>query len=107
MKKMAPKLIVLISLLFFFLLLNQASTSEIPCGEPPERLYLLRHTERVDNTSTSPLSEAGHLRAKLLVDAIGHDSIQAIYATDSIRTFETATPLATHKGIKSHFPLRK
>ncbi|MGI9570779.1 MAG: phosphoglycerate mutase family protein [Desulfobulbia bacterium] len=100
MIKFTQKIIVLTSLFFVLLPITQASTSELSCGTPPERIYLLRHTEQVDNTGNSPLSEEGHARAKALIDVIGNDAIQTIYTTESIRTVETATPLASHKGIK-------
>lgn len=79
----------------------QVHGDDISCQNPPERMYLLRHTERKDNFDhNSPLSEVGLQRANLLVQVFGETPIKAIYTTRLRRTIETARPLATQKEIK-------
>jgi len=58
---------------------------------------VIRHAEKQDLTSTSqdvPLSSAGELRARALVHALSGACISAIYVTDTVRSRQTAQPLA-------------
>lgn len=60
--------------------------------------YLVRHAERANNSSDSPLSNAGHQRAQALRDTLLNKSIDSIFATVYLRTQQTANPLAQALG---------
>ncbi|MGI9160972.1 MAG: phosphoglycerate mutase family protein [Saprospiraceae bacterium] len=57
-------------------------------------LYLVRHTERLDNTPASPLSAQGLARAEALRDTLLKEQIDLIYCSVYERTQQTAAPLA-------------
>ncbi len=57
-------------------------------------VFLVRHAEKVDNTSDADLSEAGRVRAAQLAKILKDAGITTIYSTDFKRTRETARPLA-------------
>lgn len=62
-------------------------------------VFLVRHAEKVDNSSDSELSEAGKLRAKELAETLKSAQLKYIHSTDFKRTIETAKP--TSKLIQS------
>ncbi len=59
-----------------------------------EAIFLVRHAERLDNSTDSPLSEAGRTRAAHLAALLREAGIKAIYVTEFQRTAQTAQPLA-------------
>ncbi len=61
--------------------------------------YLVRHAEKANRTSDTPLSAAGHVRAEALRDTLMNKNIERIFVTDYLRTQQTAAPLATQLGI--------
>ena len=64
--------------------------------------YVVRHAEKeTTNTMTNdvPLSAEGKQRAEALKDLLQSKNIEAIYATNYIRTKSTAQPLAQEKNI--------
>ncbi len=65
-------------------------------------IYLVRHAEKVTNTSSSnpPLTAAGTERALALKQALQNASIDAIIVSDLQRTQLTAQPLATHLNLQ-------
>ncbi|TNE64426.1 MAG: phosphoglycerate mutase [Bacteroidetes bacterium] len=73
-------------LLFAILLFAPACTTNY---------YLVRHAERQDNTSDSPLSPAGHARAEALRDSLQDKGVSYLFASTYLRTQQTARPLAT------------
>ena len=94
------RLLSITLLLFIFIPVESGYGNELSCNSPPDRVYLLRHTEREDySEQNSPLSKDGLQRANSLVQVIGNTPVQAIYTTRLKRTIETATPLATSKKI--------
>jgi broad specificity phosphatase PhoE len=58
----------------------------------------LRHAERPPGDDP-PLSPLGQQRAQELVQVAGEAGVTAIYATQFIRTQQTAQPLADHLGL--------
>jgi broad specificity phosphatase PhoE len=57
-------------------------------------LVLVRHAEKVDESSDAELSEAGQSRARALAALLKDAGIQAVYSTDFARTRDTARPTA-------------
>ena len=64
------------------------------------RYYIVRHAERLNNTSDSPLSAAGLARANILCDSLRGKNISAVFASTFQRTQQTAQPLATALGLE-------
>jgi broad specificity phosphatase PhoE len=62
-------------------------------------IVLVRHAERLDESSDSPLSAAGQQRADALARMLGDMGITAIYTTRYQRTIKTAEPLARRLGL--------
>ena len=50
----------------------------------------------------TPLSESGRQRAEALASSLREAGITAIYATDALRTVQTAEPLAKKLGLPIH-----
>ena len=71
------------------------------------RLILVRHGQSLANAehifaghSDFDLSELGHTQARLAADYLAtHESIDAIYASDLLRAYHTATPIAERLGL--------
>ncbi len=62
------------------------------------KIYIVRHAERQDQSEDTPLSEAGHQRAKALADSLAHKGIDYIFVTKYQRNKHTARPLADRLG---------
>lgn len=66
----------------------------------PTSIYLVRHAEKdLTQAQDPPLTEQGKRRAERLVDILKHDSIQAVYSTNTQRTRDTALPVAKHNEL--------
>ncbi|MBR2354094.1 MAG: histidine phosphatase family protein [Clostridia bacterium] len=71
------------------------------------KLILVRHGQSLANAqhifaghSDFDLSELGHTQARLVADYLSaHESIDAIYASDLLRAYHTATPTAERLGL--------
>lgn len=63
--------------------------------------YIVRHAEKANRTSDTPLSAEGQARAEALRDTLISKNIGQIFVTDYLRTQQTAEPLATKLGIRS------
>jgi broad specificity phosphatase PhoE len=75
-------------------------------GSAQEAIFIVRHTdpppvlsfdEILDET---PLSESGQQRAKMLAERLKDAGISAVYATETVRTQQTAKPLADALGLE-------
>jgi len=60
--------------------------------------YIVRHAERLNNSDTTSLSDAGFIRAGALKDLLINKGIDSIVASNRKRTQQTAKPLATALG---------
>jgi phosphohistidine phosphatase SixA len=87
----------------FFLIVFACSTVAYgdQCSIPPDKILVVRHSEKSDFTYDSPLSIQGWKRAVALLDAIGNEELSAIYTTQMIRTKHTALPLSIYKDIQA------
>lgn len=64
---------------------------------PAQRaVFVVRHAEKASDSNEAgvPLSRAGQARAKRLAAMLGKTGVTAIYSTDTVRTLDTAKPLA-------------
>jgi broad specificity phosphatase PhoE len=59
-----------------------------------EAIYVVRHAERLDQSTDSPLSTAGVGRAYKLRDLLRSGGITHVFTTERQRTIATAKPLA-------------
>lgn len=60
-------------------------------------VYLVRHTEKdLSQKSDPPLTEVGRTRANQWASLLQHEEIAAVFSTDTIRTRDTAAPIAAH-----------
>lgn len=76
------------ALLFLFVVLLITAFS--PHQNDPITTYILvRHAEKVDDSSDPDLSESGVQRAKVLDSLLSNADLHAIYTTDYTRTRET------------------
>ncbi|MEO8149044.1 MAG: phosphoglycerate mutase family protein [Bacteroidia bacterium] len=65
------------------------------CSSCSTTIYLVRHAEKVDNSTNSPLSATGLQHANVLRDTLMNKSIDTIFASTFLRTQQTAQPLST------------
>jgi len=62
-------------------------------------VIVVRHADRANMTQNSPLSGFGLARAAELARVLSDVKVDAIYATQYVRTQQTVTPLAKAKGL--------
>lgn len=63
-------------------------------------VLVVRHAERANSSSTSPISDPeGKNRARALAHVASEAGVSAIYATEYLRTQQTAQPLADRLGL--------
>jgi broad specificity phosphatase PhoE len=78
--------------------------SLISCSQDETtRYYLIRHAEkdRTDTTNRNPnLTEKGEERAKKWANYFKDINLDAVYATNFLRTMQTATPTAESKKLE-------
>lgn len=72
--------------LFVFLLITAFSPDQ---NDPINTYILVRHAEKVDDSSDPELSDRGFQRTMLLDSLLSHSDLHAIYTTDYTRTRET------------------
>lgn len=65
----------------------------------PTTVLVLRHAEKASAGMDPPLSPQGQVRAHELIQVAGKAGVTTIYATQFIRTQQTAQPLAGHLGL--------
>jgi phosphohistidine phosphatase SixA len=57
-------------------------------------VVLVRHGEKVDESSDAQLSDVGRSRARALAALLEDAGVEAVYSTDTARTRDTARPTA-------------
>jgi len=74
-------------------------------GKNPEALvvFLVRHGEKVDQSSDPDLSPAGYVRAATLAFTLRSCQIEFVHSTDFIRTRKTAEPSASVNDLEIDF----
>jgi len=75
----------------------------LPTCSAQRAIILVRHAEKIAddmNARDVPLSKAGQERARLLAEMLKDSGITVIYATDTVRTRDTALPTARKLGLK-------
>lgn len=90
------KRLLLLSLLISFLI-NLASVQT--ADENLTTIILVRHAEKVDDSSDPDLSEAGYDRADRLAEMFENVPFDAVYSTNFKRTRQTATPIANANNL--------
>jgi broad specificity phosphatase PhoE len=82
----------------------------VPAVAAAQRLvYVVRHAERADGgmppagvtKADPPLSDAGRARAEKLASMLAVSGVTAIFATEFVRTQQTAAPLAAALKLKT------
>ena len=70
-------------------------------GELTTRIFLIRHTETVDNGTRDPaLSKKGIERSKKWAEVLSQEKIDLVYSTDLKRTQALARIIANSQGIE-------
>jgi phosphohistidine phosphatase SixA len=82
----------ILALITFLLLIAGCKTTNI---------YVVRHGEKASQPADNPhLTEEGNTRAAALKDLLADKNIKHVFSTNFHRTMQTATPLATSKGLQ-------
>jgi len=90
--------IVILTITFSFTGCKPAS--DTPNDAQESVFFLVRHSEKVDESEDPPLSEVGQQRAQTLVSLLRDAGIESIYSSDFVRTRDTAAPLMDVLGIE-------
>jgi phosphohistidine phosphatase SixA len=61
---------------------------------PVTTVIFVRHAERLNDTDTTSISEAGIERARALAHALSSSGVNRIYVSEKIRTTQTIAPTA-------------
>ncbi len=75
--------------------------SQTALCQQPLVVFLVRHAEKVDNSSNPPLSPEGKVRATTIAKTLQDANIQFVHSTDYLRTKNTAAPIAAKNGLKT------
>ena len=92
-------LLLLLGLLSVALLTRCAPARRLAAStQPPTTVYVVRHAEKASGSAPG-LTPQGRARAEFYVEFFRAVDVAAVYATPTRRTQDTATPLATAKGL--------
>ena len=81
----------------YFLCLGVFALALLPTCSAQRAIILVRHAEKIADDMNGidvPLSKAGQERARLLAEMLKDSGITVIYASDTVRTRDTARPTA-------------
>lgn len=67
---------------------------------PVTQYYFIRHSEKVDTSENPNLSQEGKIRAENWAEIFSEITFDAIYATNFLRTIQTATPVSKAKKLE-------
>ena len=72
------------------------------CESParPREIFIVRHAEKESSGADPGLTPEGQARAQRLADLFARQRIDAVYASEKRRTYDTVLPLATAKGME-------
>jgi len=91
----------ILPILFFYLLLSSFSSIASSYS-----IYLVHHTEKLNDSKNTALTACEQFRAKQLASLLSPTNITQIYSTHHQRTMQTAMPLANQQkvAIKNYNP---
>lgn len=82
------------------LLLGAGFAADVSAQNAPTVVILVRHAEKASMpASDPPLTDAGVARAKALATLVADANVDAVIATPTVRTRETARPTADARGL--------
>ena len=84
------------------LLLGALVAIAAPAAYAQDAIYVVRHAERADQSTDSPLSPAGQTRAESLARVLRDAGVTHIFTTELQRTAQTAAPTATSRHVTPH-----
>ena len=93
------RLAVIVFFTCFCLLVPLASMAQ-------EAVFIIRHTEQADGEDP-PLTDIGHQRAARLPSVFRDAGLRVIYTSETLRTIQTAQPLAKVLAIDSRIVPRR
>lgn len=82
-----------------FLICFVCSVASIAHGAELTTIYLVRHGEKVDSSSTSDLTELGKQRADSFARMLQDHEVNHVFSTPYLRTRNTAAPTASYHGL--------
>jgi broad specificity phosphatase PhoE len=91
-----PKVAALVALLTLFAIGLAGCERSVPA---PTTVVIVRHAEKASQEADAPLSDAGHVRASALADALANAGVSAIYSSQYGRNKDTVAPLAARAGV--------
>ena len=71
-----------------------------PDSTQPTVAYIVRHAEKIDESTDADLSAAGRERAKVLAWILRDVPLDVVYSTDAPRAMSTVTPIARARGME-------
>ncbi len=83
-----------------FSLLTSLLWLTVQAADIPKTIIVVRHADKLSQDPESLLSPKGHERAKELARVLRDVKIQTIFISEKKRTLQTATPIATQKGLQ-------
>ncbi len=85
---------------FSLLLLCYLSFSAPSSAQELTTIYLVRHTEKVDSSRLSDLTELGQARAQTFAELLKDSQLTHVFSTPFVRTKNTAAPTALMHQLK-------
>jgi 2,3-bisphosphoglycerate-dependent phosphoglycerate mutase len=94
------KLVIYTLILSIYPVLNDARLVSNINDQDLTTFILVRHAEKVDDSSDPDLSSQGYERAARLHDMFDHTAFNTVYSTPLIRTLETARAIAVSNSVE-------
>lgn len=83
-----------------FLLVIPMLTGQTILAASDTTFYVVRHAEQAQGPTDDPLTAQGMRRAEELCLVLEDVPLSAVYATQTLRTFQTALPAAAAAGVE-------